>query len=79
MVNARPGSRILKLLKEVQSDKLIVSTQRLRASHMACNETAHALMFKVKIGSKSAIIIGHQAKNHTVANTFDESVGGLIK
>ena len=48
-------------LKEVQSDKLIVSTQQLRASHhvvMACNETAHALTFiKVKIGSKSAIII----------------------
>ena len=47
-------------LKEVQSDKLIVNTQRLRVSHhaiMACNETAHALIFKVKIGSKSAIII----------------------
>ena len=41
----------------MQSTKLIVSTQQLRASHMACNETAHALMFKVKIGSKSAITI----------------------
>ena len=41
---------------------------------MPCNETAHALIFKVKIGSKSAIIIGHQAKNHTVANSYNSLV-----
>ena len=48
-------------LKKVQTNKLIANTQWLRASHhaiKACNETAHALLiFKVKIGSKSAIII----------------------
>ena len=30
MLNARPGSRILKLVREVQSDKLNISSQWLR-------------------------------------------------
>ena len=39
MLNARPGSKILKLVKEVQSDKLNISTQWLRGDYGPCSRS----------------------------------------
>ena len=54
MLNAKPGSS-LKLVNE--SDKLNNTSTPLFVMGLAGNEPAHALMFKVESGSKSAIII----------------------